>query len=72
MPKCPKCGREIDALKNVEDGSMEYKLALDIAGDMHYEQMEFSGYDNEEFLCPKCEAVLFTDPDEAIEFLKGE
>lgn len=73
MPKCPKCGREINALLNIVTGTMEYELSLDVQGDEQYSRMDFEN-DNEinDFVCTLCQKVLFVDDEEAIEFLKGE
>jgi predicted RNA-binding Zn-ribbon protein involved in translation (DUF1610 family) len=71
MPKCPKCGEEIDRLyyKVVdygvvwvkENGELDWELTSEIYGD---EQK--SAYD---FECPKCHSIIFDDEDEAVEFL---
>lgn len=69
MPKCPKCGTEIEYLNNWESGEMGYKLFPN--GD--YEGMEFTtdGGTNE-YVCPECKKTLFTNETDALEFLKGE
>ena len=67
MSKCPKCGEEIDYLNNWESGEMEYRLRPDGA----YEGMEFcSDNKSNDFECPECSEVLFTDEKKAIAFLK--
>lgn len=68
MPKCPKCGKEIDCLNNWESGEMEYCLSLN-----GYEGKDFveDGKVNE-YECLECSEVIFTDEEKAIAFLKGE
>jgi predicted RNA-binding Zn-ribbon protein involved in translation (DUF1610 family) len=71
MPKCPKCGEEIDRLyyKVVdygtvwlkENGELDWELASETYGDEQKSACEFK--------CPKCHAVIFDDEDEAVEFL---
>jgi len=74
MPKCPKCGKEIDYLWNYSAVWEEYKLTIGRDG---YEQYEFiddsapvDGIDDE-YVCPECHEVLFTDEEDAVNFLKG-
>lgn len=69
--KCPKCDMEINSLKNVQSGDMDYDLSL-LNDEIHYESGEFL-VDNKynEFWCPCCSGVLFTDEEKAIKFLKG-
>lgn len=67
--KCPKCGAEIDYLDNWESGAMRYRLHPDGG----YEGQDFcaDGKTNE-FECPECQKVLFTNETDALKFLKGE
>jgi uncharacterized protein with PIN domain len=72
---CPECNEEIDSLRNIQTGTMEYRLKLDVQGDIQYETCEFeldAGVNVNEYWCPECEAVLFTDESKAIDFLKGD
>ena len=68
MPKCPKCGKEIDYLVNVESGDMDYRFNPD--GDYYPGEFLSDGGRNE-YECPLCQATLFTDETTALEFLKG-
>ena len=70
MPKCPKCGSEIEFLdaKMMDygtlhmhpDGTPDYIWSCDV----------YDGNPDFEFRCPECNELLFTNPDEAEEFLK--
>ena len=71
MPKCPKCGKEINELTvEVIDigsvrlnshGELEYEFASDIYGD------SVKGI---KFTCPECGAELFDNEEDAEDFLK--
>jgi len=69
MPKCPKCGKEINGLYygaaeinrywfTIEEGKANYSI--------DDSWTEYSEYD-----CPECGAPLFTDEEEAEKFLRG-
>lgn len=69
MPKCPKCGSDIDKLKVVQhntgilsvvDGNPIYEWASDIYG---------SEVCLMEFICPECDEVIFDSPEVAMGFL---
>ena len=71
MPKCPKCGKEIDYLR--EFMSEEFKLTVDENGYVHYDLVDASVLNRgDEYKCPECGEVLFTDEEEAVKFLKGK
>jgi len=75
MPKCPKCGKEIDYLRDFSPVWQEYKMIIDENGDAHYEFVDDSlpiDTIDDEYECPECGEVLFTDEEEAVKFLKGE
>jgi len=36
MPKCPKCGKEIDYLRDFSAVWQEYKMTIDENGDAYY------------------------------------
>lgn len=70
--KCPKCGKEIDSLRNIETGATEYRLSVDVQGDILYEIRKFkSDGVVDEYQCPECDEVLFFSESEAFAFLKG-
>lgn len=70
MPKCPKCGTEINSLKvilkesgelTIVDGAPVYDWYADIYGSAVVEAS---------FICPECEEELFSDDKEAEAFLQ--
>jgi len=75
MPKCPKCGKEIDYLVDYSPAWQKYEMRIDKNGDAHYEFVDDSlpiDTIDDEYECPECSEVLFTDEEEAVKFLKGE
>jgi hypothetical protein len=74
MAKCPKCGKEIECLINVQSGYNYYRFELDDEGVASYEsEDDFQTTDVvNDYCCDECNQVLFTDEEEAIEFLKGK
>jgi transcription initiation factor IIE alpha subunit len=69
MSTCPKCGVEIHQLNNFQ--SMESKYSLDEKGDYEFRESFDAGNTND-YECPECSEVLFTDEDKALEFLQSE
>lgn len=66
---CPKCNKEIIFLKNIETGTIEHYLNLDIQGHIQYETREFeSDSVIDQYCCPKCNEILLTSETEAINF----
>jgi len=74
MSKCPKCGKEIDYLRDFSPMWQEFKMTIDKIGDAHYELVDNSTPmdRDDEYICPECGEVLFTDEEEAVKFLEGE
>jgi predicted RNA-binding Zn-ribbon protein involved in translation (DUF1610 family) len=74
MPKCPKCGKEIDFLKNyVSNTTEEFNFSLNDKGEPVYEYVDALTYgSNSVYACPECGEDLFTNEEDAIEFLKGK
>ena len=73
MPKCPKCGKEIDHLVDFSPVWQEYEMTISKNGDAQYDLIDDSipmGTDDE-YVCPECSEVLFTSEEDAINFLKG-
>jgi predicted RNA-binding Zn-ribbon protein involved in translation (DUF1610 family) len=72
--KCPKCGKEIDTLNNVQSGTASWTMCLDSNGDTDYEQdrHEFFISDDQQndWNCPNCGHIIATDEEDAIKFLK--
>jgi predicted RNA-binding Zn-ribbon protein involved in translation (DUF1610 family) len=67
MPKCPKCGEEIDHLINYCRGWEMFAFDGE-----EYEYIDSFGVDESEYACPECDETLFTDEEEASKFLKRE
>lgn len=72
MGKCPKCNEKIDYLKNYQSGECLCELSI-LNDEQQYEEKGFQP-DNQvnEYECPECSKVLFTDEEKAIAFLKGK
>jgi DNA-directed RNA polymerase subunit RPC12/RpoP len=68
MPKCPKCGKEIDTLVNVQSG--EHRFVFD--GEDYEPDGFFTDDGTNEWQCPDCNYPLFFGEGEATKFLKGE
>lgn len=68
MSKCPECKADIKYLDNYQSGKTGYKM--DAEGDY-----DFVGFEPDcevnDWDCPECTKTLFTDEQEAIDFLKG-
>jgi len=73
MPKCPKCGKEIDHLIYnayelqkadfyVFDTNTEYS---------NWDSLGFTYPNTTEYHCPKCDELLFVDEDAAEKFLRS-
>lgn len=71
MPKCPKCGKEIEELICVTEGTAKYLMRLNEKGDAEYIFL-YAPIEDEVYRCPECDAKLFDTPDEAIRFLTEE
>jgi len=75
MPKCPKCGKEIDYLRDFSPVWCEYNLRIGENGEEYYEFVDDSlpmDNINDEYECPECSEVLFKNHDDAVKFLRGE
>jgi predicted RNA-binding Zn-ribbon protein involved in translation (DUF1610 family) len=67
MPKCPKCGKEIDHLHyHVKELA---RADFDEGGNYWNWDILDTDYDTVEYCCPECGGVLFTNEDEALAFL---
>jgi len=72
MPKCPKCGKEIDYLFDYSKVEQLFIFSLE-NGEPRYEAKDsFSLSLPDEWECPECGEVLFRSEEDAIKFLKGE
>ena len=71
MGVCPKCGAEIDFLKNSITMLENYRYTMDNEGKLQYDY-EKGMYDQKEtFDCPVCGEHLFTNEENALKFLKN-
>jgi predicted RNA-binding Zn-ribbon protein involved in translation (DUF1610 family) len=65
MPKCPKCGEEIDHLINYCKSWEKFYFDGE-----DYNYIDTISTDENEYACPECDETLFYNEEEAIEFLK--
>ena len=73
MPVCPKCGKQINFLKNyVYSCTNEYALKVSNTGEPEYEFIDVIGGEREEFCCPECGERLFEKEEDAVNFLKQD
>jgi len=66
--KCPKCGKPIDYLDNLQTGMKTYRM--DKQGNYKALYFNSDGFTNM-WVCPLCDEELFRHESEAIDFLKG-
>jgi hypothetical protein len=71
VPKCPKCEQEIDRLVNWSSSLHKYLFTIDKKGDADYEELDEVVGDINDYECPECWEVLFSDEQDAITFLQG-
>ena len=69
MPRCPKCGEEINGLSVLEICRREVWLLDDKIVSEWKPSKEKISY---RFYCPKCNMQLFTDWESAKNFLEGK
>ena len=72
MPKCPKCGKEIDQLIYEGCERMSATVELNSVGTVQYFNFYSHGFEGCKFKCPECGEVLFKYEDDAEKFLRGE
>jgi len=70
MAQCPKCGKEIDYLRNYSQSTGHFIVTLTKNGFLDYEHDSDSDYDTGVFCCPECDEELFSTEKEALAFLK--
>jgi transcription initiation factor IIE alpha subunit len=71
MPKCPKCGEEIDGLDNRTNAEVESYFIANNGGWGEYLYTHNCYLNDGDYMCPECGEVLFTDEKSALNFLKG-
>jgi len=72
-PYCPECEHQIDHLENVQSGHIRCEYKLDRKGKLKIIEGDFDVDCNYNvWECPECNAPLFEDEDEAVEFLANK
>jgi len=70
MPVCPKCGEEIDYLINVCEKTVCFEFTVNKNGFPEYSlDGETDNYAEGTYECPECYETLFSNEDDAKEFL---
>jgi hypothetical protein len=71
MPKCPKCGKEINCLIVHALDWEEYEVRLDEKGELEWVPLDGWASDFAPiYLCPECNGLLFVSEKDATGFLK--
>jgi len=69
MAICPKCKEEIEHLNNYVSGEAKYIFD----GESYNQDGDFQNNEKvNDYECPECQEVLFTDEEKAKEFLKNK
>lgn len=70
--RCPKCNEKIEWLKHYSSGEMYYMFDVKTNSLGNYGEQEFLP-DNKvnDYECPHCSEILFTDGKKALKFLNG-
>ena len=74
MPKCPKCGAEIDQLAQWCKREDKYYFSLEENESVIRElalPSDSEDYDASDYECPECSEVIFHDYETAVDFLAG-
>ena len=72
MPKFTKCGKEIDELLMFGKQTQTFRVTYSEKEGLEYEQIDASwDFESEEYACPKCREILFTNENDAFNFLKN-
>jgi len=66
--KCPECSQDISYLEDHPPVGTIFELSINEEGEPQYDEVGTGGDD--EYKCPECGEVLFTNEEEAIKFLK--
>ena len=73
MPKCPKCGEEIETLIAWIPKEDRCNVSLNHDNTLDYESTDIiEGKGATEYACPLCNEVIFRNDIDAENFLKGE
>jgi len=74
MPKCPKCGADIDHLSQWRKTEDKFHFSLGEGEDVITEMClprDSQAYDASDYECPECSEVIFHDYETAVDFLAG-
>lgn len=71
---CPKCKADIQYLSYEHKTIVSGDFSLDAQGDPQMEECDRHDVNEPDlkFYCPECFAIITTDEDEAIKFIKGD
>jgi len=72
MAICPECKKDIDYLKNYQSGEKYYWLTVGKNGSEYEDRGFDADCGTNDFECPECSEVLFTDETKAVRFLRGK
>jgi ribosomal protein S27AE len=72
MPKCPKCGKDIDTLLLQGKQVQTFRVSLGEDGLVYLWIDASDGLEDEEYACPECGETLFTNDIDATDFLMGK
>ncbi|MHC1636290.1 MAG: hypothetical protein ACXQTS_06715 [Candidatus Methanospirareceae archaeon] len=71
MPKCPICGKGIETLDYYEKNCWQRAVFFLYNGVPNYTNFDTLSCDETEYRCPECDELLFTDEEDAVEFLES-
>jgi DNA-directed RNA polymerase subunit RPC12/RpoP len=72
MPKCPRCGKEIDHLIEYSKEWRKYRVRL-VGNYIEYEEIdEAAVVIDHEYVCPECDSTIAITEEGAKEFLRSE
>lgn len=67
---CPKCNIKIDSLTYFSKVETSQDFELDEKGRPHYSGIdEYGDHSDDQYACPECYEVLFTEEHEVVKFL---
>lgn len=70
---CPKCGKDIDFLHNHDRVTTHWVFSIRDGRTTYDGGVTVKSYESDcnDYICPECLEVLFTDEESAANFLKG-
>jgi DNA-directed RNA polymerase subunit RPC12/RpoP len=71
VPRCPRCGKEIDYLIEYSKEWRKYRVRL-VGDSIEYEEIGEAYVIDHEYACPECDSTIAITEDGAKEFLKGK